>query len=331
MKAIIYTEYGAPEVLKVSEITKPVPGDNEVLVRVHVTSVNYGDTLARNFKAVSPRNFNMLGLFWVMTKLAFGLQKPSNTILGSQFAGEVEAVGNTVSGYKAGDQVMGYLGQSMGAYAEYVCVPENAVMTQKPANMSYEEAVVLTYGAVMAINLMRKLEIQPGQKVLINGASGSIGAAAVQIAKSLGAEVTAVCGRPRFEFVKQLGADHVLDYKTTDFTTGSGHFDVIFDVLGRSEFSKCKKVLAPNGKLFYSSFKLKQLMQSMWTGWFGSQKVICGLAPGSKKDLLAVKEMAEAGKLKVVIDKVFPMEEAAQAHAYVESGHKTADVIISMI
>ena len=331
MKAIISVEYGSAEVLQVKEIEKPAPKENEVLVHVHATSVNYGDRLARNFKEVSPREFNMPGIFWLMAKLSFGLQKPTITILGSQFAGEVEAVGGAVTAYRVGEQVMGYLGQSMGAYAEYVCVSEDAVMTQKPVNMPYEEAVVLTYGAVMAINLLSKLDIQPGQKVLINGASGSIGAAAVQIAKNFGAEVTAVCGRQRFAFVKQLGAAHVIDYKTNDFTSGSERYDVIFDVLGKSDFSKCRKVLSDNGKLFYASFKLKQLLQSLWSGFFSSQKVICGIAPGSKADLMAVKEMADAGKLKVIIDKVFSIQEAAQAHAYVEGGQKSADVIISMI
>ncbi|MBI9050231.1 MAG: NAD(P)-dependent alcohol dehydrogenase [Anaerolineaceae bacterium] len=330
MKVITNRTYGSADVLKIEELETPAPKENEVLIRVHATSVNYGDLIARNFKAVTPREFNMPGFFWLMAKLAFGLQKPKITILGSQFAGEVEAIGTEVQKYQSGDQVFGYLGQNMGAYAEYISVPENAVMAKTPVNMSNEEAVILSYGPIMALSLLRKMNIQPGQKVLVNGASGSIGAAAVQIAKHYGAEVTGVCGTPRMDFVHALGADHVIDYTQQDFTQGAEQYDLIFDVLGKSSFAKCKRVLKANGRLLYASFKLKQLIQMLWTSLFGNQKVICAMAPGSLDDLLAVKDLAVAGHLKAIIDKTFPMEQAAAAHAYVESGQKKGDVVITM-
>ena len=240
MKAIIYTEYGSPDVLRLEEIAKPTPKDNEVLVKNHAASVNFGDLMARNFKAISPRQFNMPFLFWLIGKITFGLNRPKIKILGSAFAGEVEAAGSAVTRFKPGDQVFGYFGQSMGTYAEYFCMPENGVMAVKPANLTYQEAAVVSYGAIMAINLLRKVNIQPGQKVLINGASGGIGSAAVQIAKHLGAEVTGVCGTPRLAFVKSLGADHVIDYTIEDFSKNGKTYDLIFDILGKSSFTRVK-------------------------------------------------------------------------------------------
>ena len=330
MKAIVYKEYGSPDVLHLEEIAKPAPKDNEVLIRNHATTVNFGDLMARNYKAISPRQFNMLFLFWLMAKISFGLNRPKNPILGSEFAGEVEAVGSAVTRFKPGDQVFGYLGQSMGAYAEYFCMPENGVLAIKPANMTYEEAAVVPYGAIMALNLLRKANLQPGQKVLINGASGGIGSAAVQIAKHFGAEVTGVCGTPRLEFVKSLGADHVIDYTVEDFTKNGETYDLIFDILGKSSFARCKNSLKPNGILLYASFKMKQLVQMLWTSRSGSGKrVICSIAPGSLEDLNSVKELVEAGKIKAIIDRCYPMEQAAEAHRYVEEGHKKGNVVIT--
>src|SRR5512135_3353441 len=225
MKAIIYKEYGSPDVLHLEEIAKPAPRDNEVLIRNHAATVNFGDLLARNFRAISPSQFNMLFLFWLIAKISFGLRRPKNPILGSEFAGEVEAVGSAVTRFKPGDPVFGYLGESMGAYAEYFCISENGVMAIKPANMTYEEAAVVPYGAIMALNLLRKVNLQPGQKVLINGASGGIGSAAVQIARHLGAEVTGVCGATRLEFVKTSGASKVIDYAKEDFTQNGESYD----------------------------------------------------------------------------------------------------------
>ncbi len=330
MKAIVYTKYGPPEVLQVKEVAKPAPKENEILVRIAAASVNYGDLVARNYKAISPREFNMPLLFWLMAKISFGISKPRTTILGSEFAGEIAAAGKAVTRFKPGDQVFGYLGQSMGTYAEFLCIPEDGCVAIKPANMSCEEAAVAPYGAIMALNLLRKMDIQAGDKVLINGASGGIGSAAVQLAKYFGAEVTGVCGTPRLEFVKSLGADKVIDYTKEDFTKSGETYDLIFDVLGKSSFSSCKRVLKQNGRYLLASFKMKQLFQMLWTAKFGSQKVICAIAPGSVEDLNSVKALIEAGKLKSIIDRRFPMEQAGEAHRYVETGKKQGQVVITM-
>jgi NADPH:quinone reductase-like Zn-dependent oxidoreductase len=330
MKAIVCTEYGTPDVLQLKEIVKPTPKDNEVLIRVHAASVNFGDLMARNFKAVSPRKFNMLFPFWLLSKISFGLRKPNITILGNELAGEIESVGKDVKRFKKGDRVFGYPGLSFGAYAEYVCLPENGVLAIKPINMTYEEAAVVPYGAIMALNLLRKANIQPGQKVLVNGASGGIGSAAVQIAKHFGAEVTGVCGTPRLEFVKSLGADHVIDYTKEDFTQNGETYDLIFDILGKGSFSRIKRSLKPNGILLFASFKMNHLLQMLWTSMIGGRKVICALAPGSVEDLISVKELIEAGKLKAVIDRCYPLEQTAEAHRYVEQGRKQGNVVIAI-
>lgn len=331
MKAIVYTKYGPPDVLQLKEVEKPAPGDNEVLIKVFATTVNYGDTLARNFKEISPRKFNMNFAFWLFAKIFFGFGKPKITIPGSEFAGEIEAVGKDVKSFKQGDQVFGFLGQGMGAYAEYLCLPEDKTVAIKPANMSYEEAAVVTMGSIMALGLLRKANIQPGQKVLVNGASGGIGSAAVQIAKyHFGAEVTGVCGAPRVEFVKSLGADKAIDYTQEDFTKSGETYDLIFDVLGKSSFSRCKNSLKQNGRYLLASFKMKQLFQMLVTSIKGGKRVICALAPGSAEDLISVKELIEAGKIKAKIDKRFPLEQAAEAHRYVENGHKKGHIAITV-
>lgn len=330
MKAIVCTEFGTPDVLQLKEVVKPTPKDNEVLIRVHAASVNFGDLMARNFKAVSPRKFNMPFIFWLPSKIAFGLRKPNITILGSELAGQIEAIGKDVKRFKKGDPVFGYPGLSFGAYAEYACLPEEGCLAIKPANMTYEEAAVVPYGAIMALNLLRKANIQPDQKVLVNGASGGIGSAAVQIAKHLGAEVTGVCGTARLEFVKSLGADKIMDYTQEDFTQNGETYDLILDVLGKSSFSRVKSSLKPNGILLFASFKMKQLIQMLWTSKTGDRKVICAIAPGSVEDLHSVKELIEAGKIKAVIDRCYPMDKAADAHRYVEQGRKQGHVVIAI-
>lgn len=331
MKAIVYKEYGSPDVLHLEEITKPIPKDNEVLIRNHATTVNFGDLMARNYKAISPGRFNMLFLFWLMGKISFGINRPKTNILGNEFAGEVEAVGSAVTRFKPGDRVFGCRGQNMGAYAEYICIAETGVLAVVPSHMSYEEAAVVPYGATMALHLLRKVNLRPGQKVLINGASGGIGSAAVQIAKHFGAEVTGVCGTPRLEFVNALGADHVVDYTVEDFTQNGETYDLIFDILGKSDFARCKNALKPNGILLCASFKMKQLMQMVWTARSGKGKrVICAIAPGSLEDLNSAKELMEAGKIKAIIDRCYPMEQAAAAHRYVEEGHKKGNVVITL-
>jgi NADPH:quinone reductase-like Zn-dependent oxidoreductase len=328
MKAIVYSEYGSPEVLHLKEIVKPAPKENEVLIRNHVTTVNFGDLMARNYKAISPRQFNMPFLIWLFAKISFGIDRPKNPILGSEFSGEVEAVGSAVTRFKPGEPVFGYLGENMGAYAEYFCVPENGVVAIKPANLTYEQAAAVPYGAIMALHLLRKANLRAGQKVLINGASGGIGSAAVQIARYLGAEVTGVCATPGLDLVKSLGAAKVIDYTQEDFTQNGETYDLIFDILGKSSFSRCQNSLNQNGLYLLASFKVKQLLQMLWTSWSGSKKVICALAPGSVEDLNSVKELIEAGWIKAVIDRCYRMEQAAEAHRYVEEGHKKGNVVI---
>ncbi|MBN2089288.1 NAD(P)-dependent alcohol dehydrogenase [candidate division KSB1 bacterium] len=330
MRAMIVTKYGSPEVLQLSGVAKPVPKDTEILVRIQATSVGYGDIVARNFKAIAPRKFNMPLLFWLFAKIYFGFSKPKIKILGSEFAGEIESVGKHVTLFKPGDQVFGYLGQGMGAYAEYRCMPENGCVTIKPANLTFEEAAVVPYGAIMALNLLRKAKIQPGQNVLINGASGGIGSAAVQIAKHFGAEVTGVCGTLRLEFVKSLGADNVIDYTREDFTQNGETYDLIFDILGKISFARCKNSLKQNGIYLLASFKMKQLYQMLWTSLKGGRRVVCAIAPGNTEDLLSVKTLIEAGNIKAIIDKRFPLEQAAEAHRYVEAGHKQGHVVITV-
>jgi NADPH:quinone reductase-like Zn-dependent oxidoreductase len=219
----------------------------------------------------------------------------------------------------------------MGAYAEYLVMPEDGALAIKPANMTYEEAATVLWGAIIALNLLReKGNIQSGQKVLINGASGAIGSAAVQIAKSYGAEVTGVCGTPRLEFVKSLGADKVIDYTQEDFTQNGETYDLIFDILGKSSFSRCKSSLSQNGRYLLASFKTGDLIDMLWTSISGSKKVICAMASGSTEDLISVKELIEAGKIKAVIDRSYPLEQTAEAHRYVEEGHKKGHIAITV-
>ncbi|HEY84180.1 MAG TPA: NAD(P)-dependent alcohol dehydrogenase [Chloroflexi bacterium] len=331
MKAIVYERYGPPDVLQLKEVEKPAPKDNEILIRIYATPVNYGDIVARNFKNISPRKFNMPMPFWFGARIYFGLRKPGVKILGSEFAGEIEAIGKDVKLFKEGDQVFGYRGMSMGANAEYLCMPEDGCVTIKPANMTYEEAAAAPYGALMALSLLRKVNIQPGQKVLVNGASGGIGSAAVQLAKShFGARVTGVCSTPRLELVKSLGADKVIDYTKEDFTTSGETYDLVFDILGRSSFSRCKSSLKQNGRYLLASFKMRQLFQMLWTSIIGSKKVICALASDKAEDLIFVKELVEVGKIKSVIDRRYPLEQIAEAHRYVEKGHKKGNVVITV-
>jgi len=331
MKAIVYTEYGPPEVLQLKEVEKPTPKDNEVLIRIYATLVAYGDVMVRNMRKISPRKFHMPFLFWLGNGMFFGFRKPKITILGAELAGEVEAIGKDVKLFREGDQVFGYRGPSMGANAEYVCMPEDGMVAIKPANMTYEEAAAVPFGAIVALNLLRKVNIQPGQKVLVNGASGGIGSAAVQLAKShFGAKVTGVCSTPRLELVKSLGADQVIDYTREDFTKSGETYDVIFDILGKSSFSRCKSSLSQNGRYLLASFKMRELFQMLWTSMIGSKKVICAMTPEKTEDLIFVKELVEAGKIKAVIDRRYPLEQTAEAHRYVESGHKKGNVVITV-
>ncbi|MHA2224843.1 MAG: NAD(P)-dependent alcohol dehydrogenase [Candidatus Hodarchaeales archaeon] len=325
MKAIITTKFGGPEVLELQEVDKPTPKANEILVRIYATTVGFGDLVARDF---TYSNFHMPGLLFPIMKIMFGIRKPKKTILGAEFSGTVEAVGTDVSLFKKGDEVFGYVGDKMGCYAEYRCIPEDISVALKPANLSHMEAATIPYGGIIASEFVSKMNIQPGQKLLIIGASGGIGSAAVQIAKSLGAEVTGVCGTPRLEFVKNLGADKVIDYTQEDFTQNGETYDIIFDILHKSSFGRCKKSLEKNGRYILSSFGMRQVLTMLRTKLIGSKKVICSMA--FNEDLNSVLPLVDAGKFKAIIDKSFKLEQTAEAHQYVEEGQKKGHIVITL-
>jgi len=328
MKAIIYTEYGPPEVLKLREIEKPVPKNNEVVVKIYGVHVNFGDMIVRNFKNMSPRKFYMPLPLWIITRIVLGLNTPRINIVGSEYSGVIEAIGKDVTRFKIGDEVFGYRSMNMGANAEYMSTASEGLLTTKPKNMTFEESATVPYGALTALNLLRKVNIKSGQKILINGASGSIGSQAVQLAKYFGAEVTGVCSTPRLDFVKSMGADNVIDYTKEDFTQNGETYDLIFDILGKSSFSKCKNSLEINGRYLLASFKMKQLFQMIWTKIIGSQKVICAMAGEKVEDLQYIKDLIEGGYIKSFIDKRFTLEQTAEAHKYIENGLKKGQVVI---
>jgi NADPH:quinone reductase-like Zn-dependent oxidoreductase len=331
MKAIVCTKFGPPEVLQLQEVEKPTPKSREILIKTHATPVNFGDALVRNFSSVSPRKFHMPFLFWFMGKIYFGFRKPKISILGSEFSGEVESVGKDVRRFSQGDRVFGYRGPRMGAYAEYLCMPENGVVAPKPANMTYEEAAAVPYGAIMALNVLRKANLQPGQKILVNGASGGIGPAVVQLARShFGAVVTGVCSTPRLAYVRSLGAEKVIDYTQEDFVDSGETYDCIVDILGKSSLARCKRSLKPKGRCLFVSFKMKKVFQMLWTSVSGGRKAVCVVSNEKAADLAFIKELIEAGKIKTIIDRCFPLEQAADAHRYVEQGQKKGNVVITI-
>jgi NADPH:quinone reductase-like Zn-dependent oxidoreductase len=321
MKAIICTKYGSSEVLELKEVEKPSPGDNEVLIRVHAANVTPADVA---FRKGDP----------FISRLFTGLLKPKFTP-GDEMAGEIEAAGKNGRGFKKGDKVFGSGGTAFGAHAEYKCLPEEAALAIKPANVDYGEAVAVCYAGLTALPFLRdKARIKSRQKVLINGASGSIGTLAVQLARYYGAEVTGVCSTANLELVRSLGADKVIDYTREDFTRSSQTYDIIFDVVARSSFSRCKNALKPGGVYLTTLPSPGIMLQAIWTSKFSSKKAMfaaTGLRPASEKvkDLLFLKELTEAGKIKPVIDRRYPPEQIAEAHRYVEEGHKKGNVIIT--
>jgi NADPH:quinone reductase-like Zn-dependent oxidoreductase len=314
MKAIVYTKFGPPEVLHLQEVEKPTPKANEVLIKIVATTVVKEDPDMR-----ASSGFN-------------GFLKPRNPILGQELAGEIESIGKDVTRFKPGDQVFGF--DMFGAYAEYKCMPENGALAIKPANLSYEEAASVPNGALTALPFLRdKGKIQSGQTVLIYGASGSVGAAVVQLARYYGAEVTGVCSTANLEWVKSLGADQVIDYTQEDFTESGKTYDIIFDTVGKLSFSGCKGSLTDEGTYLTTVLTPVIMFQSLWPAKGGSKKVkfvAAGLRSTSEKikDLVFLTELIEAGKIKPVIDRCYPLEQMAQAHRYVEQGHKKGNVVI---
>ncbi len=302
MKAIVATQYGGPEVLQLKEVLKPTPKENEILIKVHATTVTAGDFRMRSF-TVPP-------LFWLPARITLGLTKPKQPIYGMELAGEVESIGKNVTRFKVGDLVFAStLTGNFGAYAEYKCLSEKAMVAIKPSNVTYKEAAALPIGATTALRLLRKGNIQSGQKVLIYGASGSVGTYAIQLAKYFGADVTGVCSTSNIEMVKSLGADHVIDYTKEDFSSREERYDVIFDTLAKFPKSEYSKVLKPNGT--YVSMAKLSTKESM-------------------DNLVTIKELIEKGEIKAIIDRCYPLEDMVEAHRYVDAGHKKGNVVISM-
>ena len=327
MKAIVWTKYGSPNVLQFKELVKPTPKDNEVLIRIYATTVTAGDCELRSLKF--PIFINLIMRLWR------GFLNPrENSILGTEIAGEIEAVGVNVKKFKPSDKVFGAAGKNFGANAEYICLPEEPSETEggvavKPANMTYEEAATVPFGGRDALHFLRKGNLQPGQKILINGAGGSIGTFAVQIAKHFGAEVTAVDSTEKLEMLRSIGADQVIDYTREDFTQSGEIYDVIFDVIGVISFSHSNKVLKQNGTYLLAN-PASQMVRGLWTRMTSNKKVIMETANGTIEDLIFLRELIEAGKIKSIIDRRYPLEQIAEAHRYVETGYKKGNVVITV-
>ena len=322
MKAIVCTKYGPPDVLQLKEIEKPSPKDNEVLIRVHAATVTKGDCELRSLK---------LPLLWkLFVRIGFGFRRPRKKILGQELAGEIESVGKDVRLFEKGDQVFANTGLRLGAWAECSCLPQTGLIATKPANMTYEEAAAVPVGGLHAWHLLRKANLQSGQKVLINGAGGTVGTCAVQLAKSFGAEVTGVDSTGKLDMLHFIGADMVVDYTRDDFTKNGETYDVIFDVVGKASYSGCIRSLKENGYYLLGNPGLAQQFRGLWTSMMSRKKVVGGMVSYRTEDLIFLRELIEAGKMRSIIDRRYPLEQIAEAHRYVETGQKTGNVVITV-
>ena len=323
MKAIVYYQYGPPEVLQLKAVDTPVPKDGELLIKVHAAEVTKADCELRSFHFP-------VKWFWLPLRIAMGITQPKRPILGGYFAGEVVSVGADVTQFAAGDPVFGATGLRMGAYGEYLCLPESYTIVPKPTNMGFEEAASVPLGGLNALHFLRKANIQAGEKVLINGAGGSIGTFGVQIAKSMGAEVTAVDSAHKEAMLRGIGADHFIDYRQADFTQNGLQYDVILDMVARSSYAGCVRALAPKGRYLMANPRLSDMFKAVLTTKFTDKTVVFAFAKEKQEELLALKDMIETGQLKAVIDQVFSMDQAPAAHRRVETEQRVGAVVIAI-
>ncbi len=322
MKAVICTKYGPPEVLELKDVEKPVPKDNEILIKVHATTVTSADIRIRGFRV--PLSF------WLPARIALGFRSPKIDILGAELAGEIESVGKDVKKFKTGDQVFAYPGHHGGGYAEYTCMGGDSAIAKKPKNLTYEEAAAVPFGGNTALHFLKQADIRDGQKVLIYGASGSVGTYAVQLAKYFGAEVTGVCSTSNIELVKSLGADMVIDYTKEDFSKNGEIYDVIFDTVGKSSISDCMKSLQKEGIYLQAVATPTTSLRMRWASIRNSKTLIGGTAVPKAENLNFLKELVETGDIKPVIDRKYPLEQIVEAHRYVDKGHKKGNVVITV-
>ena len=322
MKAIVCTKYGPPEVLQLREVEKPVPKDNEVLIKVYATSVTSADTRIRSFRV--PLSY------WLPARIALGFRSPKINILGTELAGEIESAGKDVKKFKAGDQVFAYPGHHGGGDAEYTCMREDSAIAIKPSNLTYEEAAAVSFGGNTALHFLKQANIKDGQKVLIYGASGSVGTYAVQLAKYFGAEVTAVCSTSNIGLVKSLGADKVIDYTKENFSKNGEIYNVIFDAVGKSSLSDCMESLQNEGIFLQAVSPPATSLRMRWSSITSSKTLIGGTAVPNAENLNFLKELIEAGKIRAVIDRSYSMDQIVEAHRYVDKGHKKGNVTIKI-
>lgn len=322
MKAVVYERYGPPEVLQLKEVEKPTPRDNEVLVKIHATTVTSGDWRVRSLNV--PVGFKLI------MRLVFGVSSPKQPILGTELAGVIESVGKNVSKFKVGDSVFAFSDATMGCHAEYKCIPENGAIALKPPNLIYEEAAALSFGGMTALDFFNRAKLQRGERVLVNGASGAVGTAAVQLARHFGADVTGVCSATNVELVRSLGARHVIDYTKEDFTQNGETYDIIVDTVGTAPFSRSKSSLKEGGRLLMVLAGLPDMLQMPWVSMTSNMKVIAGPAATRAEDLRFLAKLAETGEFKPVIDRRYPFEQIAEAHRYVDTGRKKGNVVITL-